>query len=138
MRRLAGLSLLAAVALASGGEAAACISSAFSRALIHSAVPDPVPEGAIVAEVILLSTDLAELYSTGARARVVRRIHGAIPGDQILVRPARFTSCSHAFANGTTGILVAMPGEIENGHLVVTPIEAEAANGFRLRRQAGR
>lgn len=122
----------AAILLSSPGEAAACLASSFFTALIHDALPTPLPEGAIVAEVAFESEDERAVYAGGVRARVIRMVQGHYRGGHLIVRRAFRSSCSHPFLNGTSGLLVARAAGMEQGVLVVDPIEVSRSRGFRL------
>ena len=126
--------LLALAALWVPQAAWACEDPNDGRALIHSAAPARLPPGAVIVAVTFLSTDERALSTTGVRARVDRNIYGALPDREILVRVAEYSSCSHSFSNGHSGLLVAIPGPVVNGMRTVTAIEARRGDGYRLLR----
>jgi hypothetical protein len=114
------------------GHAQACMAENFTTSLIHNALPQPLPTGAIIAEVRFESTTLGNLWE-GVRVEVRRMIQGDYAGRTLIVRPIALTSCSRPFENGGEGLIVAIPIGNVNGVLVVDAIEAGEYDGYRLR-----
>jgi hypothetical protein len=114
--------------------AEACRASAFHRALIHNALPTPLPEGTFIAAVEFDAHSLATspLHPIGVRARIIRVIQGEYRGRALIVRKPSWGSCDHPFQNGAVGFIVGRPVGYEQGLLVVHPIEVPAHSGFRL------
>ena len=86
-------------------------------------LPKPLPRRTFIA--------LVDLDPRGDRAWIRRMIQGDRPGDYVLLRPT-WTSCTAPFRNGRSGYFVATVTGIENGILVVDPIEAGLYDGYRL------
>lgn len=131
--------LVAAALLLAPGPAQACLTASSHLALIHSALPAPLPEGAIVAEVEIGAGDAplhlaaeGPLYSTGLSARVRRMIQGDYSGDTLILRPAHMTSCDNPFDNGRVGYVVGTVRGYEDGVLVLDPVTVRSGSGFRL------
>jgi hypothetical protein len=103
-----------------------------SYAVVHSALPTPLPTGAFVAEIEIETSDQEKLYTTGLRARVRRAIAGAHQGERIILRLLERTSCDAPFVNGRSGLLVARPWGREGEALVVRPELVSRYDGFRL------
>jgi hypothetical protein len=103
-----------------------------SYAVVHSALPNPLPTGALVAEIEIETPDPERLYTTGLRARVRRAIAGARQGEPIILRLPERSSCDAPFANGRSGLLVARPMAREGDLLVVWPELVSRYDGFRL------
>jgi hypothetical protein len=101
-------------------------------AVVHSALPTPLPAGAFIAEVEIETRDSSKLNTTGLRARVVRAIAGARQGERIILRLTEISSCDAPFANGRSGLLVAIPRRRQGGALVVWPALVSRYDGFRL------
>lgn len=125
------LILLASV-LASSAAYACGLTPSF--AVIHSALPDPLPEGAFVAEVEIKTKDEWQLYATGLRARVTKAISGASQIEQVILRLPHTdaTSCDLPFANGRSGLIVGIPGKRKGKALVVWPVLVSRYDGFKL------
>jgi len=131
MKRLACL----AAAILSGGifsadSAKACGFEELPFALMHSALPTPLPAGTIVAEVD--AGPGAADFRAGARVRVRRMIQGeATP--TLIVRSGRGPSnCVGFFVNGRTGFIIGTLAGSEGGIPVIWPIFAHRNDGFRL------
>jgi hypothetical protein len=101
-------------------------------ALIHSALPAHPPKGAFIAYVSIERAGVGRLYGTGLRANVRRVVQGEGRYKALILRSRSETSCDGPFANGHQGIIVAIPRGTSKGRLVVEPILAPGANGFRL------
>jgi hypothetical protein len=108
----------------------------YHYAYIHRALPKPLPQGAIVADVELEPLPEGDyrphLVRHGIRARVRRMVQGSYNGEFMLVRPVYWTSCDSIFENGRAGFLVAVPRRTEGGTLVVDPIKVSNEDGYRL------
>jgi hypothetical protein len=128
--RLAALAI--AALLLPAGEARACMAGDFMEALIHDALPSPLPARTIVAWVAFESGDSRLLYSTGIRARVRRMVQGDFRGSHLLVRTSVETSCDDPFRNGRSGLIVGIPTGTEDGLLVVHPIMVSRYQRYRL------
>jgi hypothetical protein len=103
-------------------------------ALIHSTLPDPLPDDMLIAEVDFVGDVTTEaLHGAGLRAHVRRIIKGRYEGRLLIVRmPGLFTDCDRPTANGTSGLIVVKPVGLENDILVVEPVLVERRHGFRL------
>ena len=138
MRRRLILSsgLAATIALAATPALACRVAPSNPWALIHAALPNPLPSGAIVAEVEFDRDSLSNtqlLHHPGVRARVRRVIQGHYRGSSLIVRrTGMWTDCDRPAANGTSGLIVARPVGFESGVLVVEPILVPAQDRFRL------
>ncbi len=107
------------------------------NAYIHDALPSPLPKGTFVAEVEFepvpeQGATREVLWGTGIRARVHRVLQGDYRGNDVIARPTLLTSCDTIFGNGRAGLIVAIPRGLQNGTLVIDPITAPSADGYRL------
>ena len=125
------LSFFLAAACLWARPAAACLSADFERAVIHSSLPAVLPAGPIVADVEFESEDIEALSGKGIRVRVKEMIQGDRKVRNMIAW-AIPSSCSRPFANGSRGIIVAIPLGFESGILVVALIEVNRRSGFRL------
>lgn len=114
------------------GPARACMAADFQEAFIHSALPRPLPAGAIVADVEFVSADERALYGSGLRARVRRMIQSDYRGATLIVRSRTMTSCDVPFDNGVAGLLIGIPVGMEGETPIVAPVRAQRSEGFRL------
>ena len=129
-RILAGAGLAVTAIYAPTG-AWACSAASGNTAVIHNAIPaDPDPR-LIIARVDIEWADEELLHERGLTARVTRVIHGDIDGDVIIVW-SPWTSCSHAFENGRSGLIFGLPLGTENGMLVVEAFEISRTSGYRI------
>ena|SRR5215217_7352607 len=119
-------------ALVSPDSAVACPVSEAYVAIIHDALPTPLPAGTFVAEVSIDDGNPDALFTSGVRARVLRRVQGADRGGVILLRKRSESSCSHPFDNGRRGFIVAVARGYQGGLLVVDPIEVSRRADHRL------
>jgi len=103
-------------------------------ALIHPVLPDPLPEGAIVAEVELELGVVQLRTRPDIRARVIRMVQGAW-APVLILRSRGWTSCDTPFGNGIIGLIVAMPTGYEDGIPVVDPIDAPDRDDPLFRRE---
>lgn len=131
MKRL----LLAAAPIAAlllPGSAAACMMDPIPGAMMHSALPRPLPAGAIVAE-IEADPDAIDLMLVdgGIRVRVLRMIQGEAASTLIL-RTNGLSSCDDVFGNGRRGLIIAIPAGHREGILIAMPIFADRNLGYRL------
>jgi hypothetical protein len=103
-------------------------------AYIHSALPNPLPRGTIVALVDFLPRRSARNpgFASGDRVRIRRMIQGTYRGKHLISRPAWSNSCEAPFANGRSGYIVAVARGLEHGVLVVDPISVGMDEGHRL------
>lgn len=123
---------LAAGALAAASPAGACLSPDHSRALVLSALPRPLPRGAIVADVVMARGDEPRINRPGIVARV-RRVHqGPRDARSLVIRQTVSTDCDWPFANGTSGIVVGKPVGRRGGMLVIEPVMVPKSRGYRL------
>jgi hypothetical protein len=124
--------ILLAGMLSSQAACACGVSPSF--AVIHSALPDPLPEGAFVAEVEIKTKDQWQLYATGLRAYVTKTIVGTSQVERVILRlpVAENTSCDAPFANGRSGIIVGIPEKRKGKALVVWPVLVSRYDGFTL------
>jgi hypothetical protein len=122
-----------ALALAVGlsGVAQACPGTP-GFAVIHSALPRPLPEGVFIAEVEIDRTTLRSYWGRGIRARVRHVVQGDPRVTRIILRNEVTTSCDAPLANGATGLILGLPRGRRQGVLIVEPITAHANDGFRL------
>ena len=99
-------------------------------AIVHSALPTPLPTGAIIADVEFETGD-PRAYRQTVRARVRRMIQG--PDTPILLlEPVRTNSCDAPFRNGRSGLIVAVLVDSRDGVPVARPIVVDMRDGFRL------
>ena len=103
-------------------------------AYVHSALPNPLPRGTIVALVDFLPRRSARnpRFASGDKARIRRMIQGSYRGKHLISRPSSETSCDAPFINGRSGFIVAVVRGLENGILVVDPITVGRYDGHRL------
>lgn len=111
-------------------EAQACGGSP-NFAIIHSALPKTMPEGAFVADIEIQTDDAAKLYTTGLRAHVRKMIAGG-PVEDIILRLPSANSCDAPFANGRSGLFVGVAEERSGDELVVSPLLVTRYDGFKL------
>lgn len=129
--RLLTTALLVALVLPIAAHA--CENPDDTRALIHSALPTPLPDRAVVLEVTFRQGDWRGLNGSGARVRVRHVIHGSIAGRYVLVRLGPFSSsCDYPFGNGRSGTIVGVVIGSEGGVDIVRPVFARRGSGFRL------
>jgi hypothetical protein len=133
MKRLLLVAAAAAGLLLIHGRAEACMIADAQEALVHSALPKPLPRETIIADVVFENADENRLHQEGVRVRIRRLIQGDVQGTTMIVRQRIRSSCGDPFANGTTGLIVAIPVEIRAGEIVVAPIDVTRGSGFRLR-----
>lgn len=128
------LRLIAALALLPvAGQAWACGGDApYFLVLIHDALPNPLPAGAIVVEVEFETANRRAYFAGGVRARIRRMIQGDYRGDTLIARSRDENSCYFPFAHGAAGLIVARPLGLEAGELVVEPIPVQGREGYRL------
>lgn len=132
MTRIALAAAAFGLMLAPAG-ASACEAQDFETAIMHSALPTPLPAGTIIADVALDEGEAMALWEDGVRARIRRLIQGDYRGATLIVRQRVVTSCGlNPFANGRAGLIVARPVEMIAGELVVAPIEVDRMTGYRL------
>lgn len=126
--------LLTAAALLAAGLPAAAEACGASPgfALIHSALPMPLPDGVFIAEVEIDRSTLRDYMGNGVRARVTRVIQGDPEAADLLLRNSFITSCDAPLANGASGLLLGLPRGREGEVLIVDPITAHRIDGFRL------
>ena len=126
---------LLAFALLAGALAApaqACGDQRFFHGVIHDALPDPLPAGTLIAEVEFeADAKPGDLFEQGLPARILRLVQGNYRGDTLIAR-TRWNSCFYPFTNGRRGLIVAIPLGLEDGRMVVDPIEVGRNQGFRL------
>ena len=131
MKRLL-LAAAPAAALLLPGSAAACMMDPIPEAMFHSALPRPLPAGAIVAEVEA-DPGVSDfmLVDGGVRVRVHRMIQGeAVP--VLILYSKQLSSCEIVFGNGRRGLIVAVPAGHRDGVPVATPVFVYRRDGFRL------
>jgi hypothetical protein len=114
------------------GRAEACMIADAQEALIHSALPTPLPRGTIVADVLFEDANENRLHHDGIRVRIRRLIQGDVHGTTMIVRQRLQSSCDNPFANGTAGLIVAIPVETLAGETVVAPIAVTRIDRYRL------
>lgn len=109
---LGGLLHAASSAQACGGP---------GRGFIRHTLPDPMPDGVLVAEVELETPTIAFRAQIDIPARVIRVIQGP-PGASVLILRWEMTySCDSPFGNGSHGFIVAAPAGYEDGIPIVHP-----------------
>jgi hypothetical protein len=102
-------------------------------ALIHSALPRPLPQGLFIAQVEIDRSTISGYQSfAGVRARVIKVIQGAAGTTAILLKPHEITSCDAPLRNGSSGFIVGIPRGVEGDVLVVEPLTADVRDGYRL------
>ncbi|HEX8621675.1 MAG TPA: hypothetical protein VF718_06855 [Allosphingosinicella sp.] len=102
-------------------------------AIIHDALPRPLPRDTFVAEVRFEGTDVAALHLGGASARVRRVIQGDPAIRRLTVERLQSDRCDKAFENGREGLVVVIPRELPRGDgQKVEAIFVRRADGFRL------
>ena len=129
MKRL----LLAAAPIAAlllPGPAAACMMDPIPEAMMHSALPMPLPAGAIVAEVEAAPDATDFMLADGLPVVVHRMIQG--PPTPILILQGRPGSCVSVFGNGRRGLVLAIPAGRHRGLPAAIPIWAQRRHGYRL------
>ncbi|MEA3000561.1 MAG: hypothetical protein QOK17_2394 [Sphingomonadales bacterium] len=126
------LPALALASLAIPQSAVAC-GGPRNFALIHSGLPNPLPKDTFIAEVEIETSDQWKLYTSGLEARVTRPIAGAYRGERIILRLPEENSCDSPFANGRSGLLVAIPRSREGDAWVLWPALVSQYDGYRLR-----
>ncbi|HYD14134.1 MAG TPA: hypothetical protein VEC11_14905 [Allosphingosinicella sp.] len=130
MKRFILAALPAAVLLLPGSASACGIHPAY--ALIHSALPNPLPAGTVIADAEIAPDGAGPapvLHATFARVR--RMIQGEA-APMLILRTGRPNSCKHPLANGRTGLIIATPEGRQDGIPVVRAIFVHANDGFRL------
>lgn len=141
-RRIIRAACLAGMVAASlsAAPARACYTASGERALIHGALPNPLPNDSIVVEVDILPVDERALYRQGIVARVRRAIQGDVPGGILILRWPNPSSCDRPFDNGRSGYMIAVArGQtaagppVEGPGLLVEPFPSQRAEGFRMR-----
>lgn len=120
-----------ASAIAIAQPASACLIAESQEALIHSALPSPVPVDAVVLEVVVESGDVRRLYGSGLRLSVRRIIQGDVRGAEMRLRTPAWTSCDAPFANGSSGIVVGyLTGE--GSEQTLSPVFVRRGDGFQI------
>ena len=128
-----GSARLAAAALLAGLPAAAeACGVSPNRALIHSALPAPLPEGVFIAEVEIDLSTMRDYGEGGVRAEVKRVVQGDPQAVRLILRSDYTTSCDAPLANGAAGLILGLPRGREGEALIVHPIAAHRNDGFRL------
>jgi hypothetical protein len=95
--------------------------------VIHSALPQPLPQGAVAFDVQFEDPDGGwAALSTGTRARVRRVIQGNYSSDILIVRDRGGIRimCYDPIRYEGSGLIFGMPVGYENGLLVLQPIFA--------------
>lgn len=129
MIRLGIAFVVSAIAIAQ--PASACLVAESQEALIHSALPSPVPADAVVLEVVVESGDVRSLYGSGLRLSVRRIIQGDVRGAEMRLRTPVETSCDAPFANGSSGIVVGyLTGE--GSEQTLSPVFVRRGDGFQI------
>jgi ABC-type thiamin/hydroxymethylpyrimidine transport system permease subunit len=116
--------------LFSAEAAIACGIHPAPMALIHSALPTPLPAGTIIAEVEAAPDEPQGMMSYGMRVRVRRMIQG--DASLVLILRKRLSSCDDVFGNGRTGFIIAVPIGNSEGIPVVSPFFVHRSVGYRL------
>ena len=130
MKRLI-LAALPVAALLAPAPAAACMDLHLPVAMLHSALPDPLPAGAIVAEIEAGPEADDNMLYDGMRVRVRRMLQGdAAP--ELILRAASVTSCHWVLDEDRRGLIVAVPDGQQDGIPVAEPVFAERDLGYRL------
>jgi hypothetical protein len=93
MKRLSLALGLAAGTLFFGAPAWACSNPQSVRAIIHSALPRPLPANTVVADVELGSGDVDVLHRTGIRARIRTLVQGRSSGRHLILRLPAGSTC---------------------------------------------
>ena len=102
-------------------------------AIIHDALPRPLPRDTFVAEVSFPGTNVTPLYQGGERARVKRVVQGDPAIREFLVERVLSDRCDKAFENGREGLVVVIPKDLPRGNQQkVEPIFVRRGDGFRL------
>ena len=99
-------------------------------AMLHSALPNPLPAGAIVAEVEAGPEATDEMLLDGMRVRVRRMLQGE-PTPELILRAAVVTSCHAVLDEDRRGLIVAIPDGHRDGIPVAWPIFALRDQGYR-------
>lgn len=102
-----------------------------SLAIIHSALPEPLPGGLFVAEIEIATDDVRAIYSTGLRAHVKMVIAGS-PIGEVLLRLQEASSCDAPFANGRSGFLIGLITGRAGDRLIISPLLVSPEDSFRL------
>ena len=119
--------------LVAPSPALACFDSANSGALIHNALPDPLPHGAVVLDASLPQEDGMSLYQAGMRIRIRRVVHGDLRGRYALLRlDAPISSCDQPLSNGRHGLVIGMVIGPRKDVPIIRPAFAVQGQGYRL------
>ena len=111
--------------------ASACLVAENQEALIHSALPSRLPDGAVVLDVMIESGDASRLYGSGLPVRVRRSLHGNVSRAEVTLRTPYETSCDAPFANGSSGIVVGnLTGE--GSEQAISPVFVRRGDGFQV------
>jgi len=122
---------LAATVLGVAHPAFACMTSDSQQALIHSALPPILPDGAVVLDVDIDTSNPNRLYSSGLPARVRNVRYGDVQVSTVLLRTPIGTSCDAPFANGSSGLIIGF-WTGEGDERSITPVFVMRGEGFAL------
>lgn len=125
-----GIAFVASV-VAIAQPASACLVAESQEALIHSALPSPLPADAVVLNVVIGSGDASSLYGSGLRLRVRRILQGDVQSAEMRLRTPVETSCDAPFANGSSGILVGYLNG-EGSEQTLSPVFVRRGDGFQI------
>jgi len=110
-----------------------CPDRAQHLAIIHEALPTPLPRETFVAEVRFPGTNVTPLYQGGEEAEVVRVIQGDPAIRRLIVERMPSDRCDEAFENGSEGLVIVIPHDRARGDaLKVHPIFVRRGDGYRL------
>ena len=123
--------MIAVVALLVPAPATACMDLVLPVAMLHSALPNLLPDGAIVAEVEAGPEATDWMLLGGMRVRVRQMLQGEAASELIL-RAATVSSCHAVLDEDRRGLIVAVPDGHQNGIPVAWPIFADRDLGYRL------
>ena len=102
-------------------------------ALIHNALPNPLPAGTIIADVEIAPEGAGPAPVVNATYARVRRMIQGEAAPMLILRTGRRNSCKEPLANGRTGLIIAVPEGHQDGVPVARAIFAHSLDGFRLR-----
>lgn len=122
---------LAATVFGVAHTASACMTLDSQQALIHSALPPILPDGAVVLDVDIDTSNPYRLYGSGLPARVRNVGHGDVQVSTVLLRTPVETSCDAPFANGSSGLIIGF-WTGEGDERSITPVFVMRRDGFAL------
>jgi hypothetical protein len=130
MKRLI-FTALPVAALLAPTPASACMELHLPVAMFHNALPNPLPAGAIVAEVEAGPEADDNMLYDGMRVRVRRMLQGEA-APELILRASSVISRHLVLDEDRRGLIVAVPDDQQGRIPVAWPIFAERDLGYRL------